>query len=112
MPYKETQIDKVYTIGEVADMFSENASLIRFWSDKFPEFIKPQRNKKGNRRYSKQDIENLKSIYFLVKEKGLTLEGARQKMKSDKIGVDKMTEISNRLNSIKNQLLEISKSLD
>jgi DNA-binding transcriptional MerR regulator len=81
MPYKEKEIEKVYyTIGEVARIFNVNTSHIRFWSKNF-EAIKPITNKKGNRLYTKEDIENIGKIYHLVKEKGYTLKGAKVELK-------------------------------
>ena len=112
MPYKEIKIEKLYyNIGEVADILGESTSLVRFWSDKFAEFVKPERNKKGNRKYSAEDIRTLKTIYHLVKEKGMTLDGARQKMKYNREGSDKNAEVVERLNRVKATLLEIQKSL-
>ena len=66
-----------YTISEVADMLNVNQSLIRFWETEFPKIIKPKRNKRGVRFYSPQDVENIKKIYHLVKEKNYTLKGAK-----------------------------------
>lgn len=112
MPYKEIKIEKLYyNIGEVADILGESTSLVRFWSDKFSEFVKPERNKKGNRKYSPADIKTLKTIYHLVKEKGMTLEGAYNKMKYNREGSDKNAEVVERLNAVKSTLLEIQKSL-
>ena len=65
----------LYSMGEVTDMFDVNASLIRYWESKF-DCIRPHKNKKGNRMFTPSDVENLKLIYHLVKEKGMTLEGA------------------------------------
>jgi len=80
MPYKEKEIQKMfYTIGEVADMFKVNTSHIRFWSKQF-DIIKPATNKKGNRLFTVKDVENFKTIYHLVKEKGFTLKGAKYEM--------------------------------
>jgi len=66
-----------YSMGEVAEMFDVNQSLIRHWESQFG-VLKPKRNKKGNRLFSPQDVENLKLIYHLVKERGMTLEGAQR----------------------------------
>jgi DNA-binding transcriptional MerR regulator len=66
-----------YSIGEVADLFAVNASLIRFWEKEF-KIIQPKKNKKGNRLFTPKDIENINKIYHLVKEKGYTLEGAKK----------------------------------
>lgn len=112
MPYKEIKIEKLYyNIGEVADILGESTSLVRFWSDKFSDFVKPERNKKGNRKYSPEDIKTLKTIYHLVKEKGMTLEGAHHKMKYNREGSDRNAEVVERLCSIKSTLMEIQKSL-
>lgn len=77
MPYKEKEIEKkYYTIGEVADELGVATSLIRFWEGEFDN-IKPKKNRKGNRQFTKEDLQNVKLIYHLVKEKGYTLQGAR-----------------------------------
>ena len=77
MPYKEPKIEKVFfSISEVADMLGVNASLIRFWDKEFT-FLKLQKNHKGNRIFTKEDIQQLRVIYHLVKEKGMTLKGAQ-----------------------------------
>lgn len=112
MPYKEKTIEKLYyTIGEVSEILGESTSLVRFWAQKFPEFIKPARNKKGNRLFTAQDLANFKVIYFLVKERGMTLEGASNRMKDNISGVDKRVEVITRLVSIKERLQKISASL-
>lgn len=81
MPYKEKEIEKLYyTIGEVAALFGVNTSHIRFWSNEFDE-IRPATNKKGNRLYTRDDIENFRKIYHLVKEKGFTLRGAKTELR-------------------------------
>ena len=83
MPYKEKEIEKKYfTIGEVADELGVATSLIRFWEGEF-DIIKPKKNRKGNRQFTKEDIKNVKLIYHLVKEKGYTLQGARDFIKND-----------------------------
>lgn len=85
MPYKEKEIEKLYySIGEVADMFGVNTSHIRFWSNEF-DVIRPATNKKGNRLYTRDDIENFRKIYHLVKEKGYTLRGAKTELKEMKV---------------------------
>ncbi len=77
MPYKEKEIEKRYfTIGEVASELGVATSLIRFWEREFP-IIKPKKNRKGNRQFTQQDLKSVKLIYHLVKEKGYTLQGAR-----------------------------------
>ena len=112
MPYKEFKIEKLYyTIGEVAEILDENTSLVRFWSQKFPEFIKPARNKKGNRLFTADDLANFRVIYYLVKERGMTLEGASKRMKDNKTGEDRRVDVITTLNKVKERLLEISDSL-
>ena len=94
MPYKEKKFEKLfYSIGEVSEMLGVNPSLIRFWEKHFP-IIKPQKNKKGNRLFTVKDIENLKLIYHLVKEKGMTLEGAQKRLKDNKEGEDRGSGMS------------------
>ena len=95
-----------------AELLDESTSLVRFWAQKFPEFIKPARNKKGNRLFTADDVANFKVIYHLVKERGMTLDGALKRMKDNKDGIDKSVEVISTLTNIKEKLLEISKSLD
>ena len=99
-----------YSIGEVADMFNVNASLIRFWEKEF-DIIKPKKNKKGNRLFTKQDVQNFHVIYHLVKERGYTLQGAKDKLKGNKNEVAENHEIVQRLSSVKSFLLEIKSGL-
>lgn len=111
MPYKEKQIEKLYySIGEVAQMFKVNTSLIRFWEKEF-DIIKPKKNKKGNRLFTKSDIDNFHIIYHLVKEKGMTLKGAQKKIKDNRENVESNFEIVQSLKSIRNMLMEIRDSL-
>jgi DNA-binding transcriptional MerR regulator len=84
MPYKEKEITKMYhSISEVADMFDVNTSLIRFWEKEF-DILQPKKNRKGNRLFTNKDIENLHLIFHLVKERGFTLEGAKNKLKTNR----------------------------
>lgn len=119
MPYKETDTVKLYyTIGEVSEMFEVNTSLIRFWEKEF-DIIKPKKNKKGNRLFTPEDIDNFKVIYNLVKEQGLTLDGAKKYLKENKKTVkhemkvekNQFSEIENKLKAIKSNLMEIRASL-
>lgn len=112
MPYKEPKIEKLYySIGEVADMFDVNTSLIRFWEKEF-DILKPKKNKKGNRLFTSEDLENLHIIYHLVKERGMTLKGAKKKMKENKDDTVNNIEVIKSLDSIKKMLLEIKEDLD
>src|ERR1035437_3613877 len=119
MPYKDTDIVKLfYTIGEVAEMFNVNTSLIRFWEKEF-DIIKPKKNKKGNRLFTPEDIDNFKVIYNLVKEQGLTLEGAKKYLKENRKTVkhELKTEkshfnvIESKLHLIRNTLLDLRNRL-
>jgi DNA-binding transcriptional MerR regulator len=99
-----------YSIGEVADAFGVNASLIRFWDKEF-DILKPKKNAKGNRMFTPEDIKNLKLIYHLVKERGFTLEGAKTHLKENqKKALDKF-EIISKLESIKAELLTIKNNM-
>ena len=112
MPYKEFKIEKLYyTIGEVAEILNENTSLVRFWAQKFPEYIKPARNKNGNRLFTADDLANFRLIYYLVKERGMTLDGASKRLKDNKSGVDRRVDVVEILTGIKDRLLEVSDSL-
>ena len=111
MPYKEQKIEKLfYTIGEVAEMFDVNTSLIRFWEREF-DIIKPQRNKKGNRLFTKNDVDNFYIIYHLVKERGLTLEGAKRKLHDNREDTINNFEVVKSLESIKEMLLDVKEML-
>ena len=103
-------IKRYYRIGEIAKAFNVNASLIRFWDKEF-EALKPKKNAKGNRRFTPEDVQNLKLIFNLVKERGYTLEGAKtylkeqnQKSLNDFDIITKLERVRNELIKIKNQL--------
>ena len=100
----------LYSMGEVTEMFDVNASLIRYWESKF-DCIKPHKNKKGNRMFTHSDVENFKLIYHLVKEKGMTLEGANKAMKRRGNKVRNEVSILERLQSIRAMLVEVRESL-
>ena len=112
MPYKKPQIEKIfYTIGEVADMFNLNSSHIRYWEKEFDE-LKPHKNKKGNRLFTKEDLEQLKLIYHLVKERGMTIKGAKQKLRDNKTDTLDNHELIGRLQLIRQMLTDIKDELD
>ena len=100
-----------YTIGEVADILGESTSLVRFWSNSFPTFIKPERNAKGNRRFTPDDVDTLKQIHLLVKGNGMTLEGAAKKMRESHRTVDSRTKALDSLKEIRRQLADVKKAL-
>ncbi|MGO3181545.1 MAG: MerR family transcriptional regulator [Aequorivita sp.] len=99
-----------YSIGEVAEAFGVNTSLIRFWEKEF-DAIKPKKNAKGNRRFTPQDIKNLELIYHLVKERGFTLDGAKIHLKENKQKTLDQFEIIRKLESVKAELLKIKEQL-
>lgn len=111
MPYKETIIEKKYfTIGEVASEFKVATSLIRFWETEF-DSIKPKKNRKGNRQFTKQDIENIRLIYHLVKEKGYTLQGAKEMLKKGASDQQDTLEIVSTLKDLRKFLVELKNKL-
>jgi DNA-binding transcriptional MerR regulator len=100
-------------MGEVAEMLCVSPSLVRFWEKRF-DFISPRKNKKGNRLFSPDDVRNLKTIYHLVKERGMTLAGAERHLKAERRarpGVERDVEIAERLGTIRALLLEVRNEL-
>ena len=111
MAYKEKEIEKIYySIGEVAEQFNVAPSLIRFWESEF-DLIQPKKNRKGNRQFTKEDIENVRTIYHLVKQKGFTLQGAKEVLKSDTQTVRDNMEIYDSLKKIRQFLVEVRDKL-
>ena len=111
MPYKEKEIEKLYySIGEVAKMFKVSTSLIRFWESEFT-ILKPKKNRKGNRLFTKKDINHLQIIYHLVKERGFTLDGAKKKLKENKDEVFDKVAIAQSLQKVKDFLIEMRDGL-
>lgn len=107
MPYKKPEIEKIYySVGEVSEMFGLNPSHIRYWEKQF-EALKPFKNKKGNRLFTKDDIETIRLINYLVKERGLTIKGARQKLKDNREDTLNNFEIAKKLQDIKQELIAI-----
>lgn len=103
--------DKLYySIGEVAKAFNVNASLIRFWEKEF-DIINPKKNNKGNRLFTPKDIENFKTIYYLVKVKGHTLEGAKQSLTKKPSKIEEI-DVVTRLQNIKDELIKLKMSFD
>jgi len=100
-----------YTIGEVSEILGESASLVRFWSNSFPKYIKPKRNAKGNRLFTAEDVETLKQIHLLVKQQGMTLEGASKKLAAERRKIDGKVKVLDSLKEIRRQLVEVRKSL-
>ena len=108
---QEKQILKVYySIGKIAEIYDVNPSLIRFWEKEF-DIIKPHKNKKGNRQFTKADIDNFHLIYHLVKEKGMTLKGAQMKLQKNKEETEQTFEVIKRLKNIREELISIKDQL-
>lgn len=100
-----------YTIGEVAEIVGESTSLVRFWTNNFSKYLKPKRNAKGNRLYTAEDIDFVKQLHLLIKENGMTLEGAARKIAADRKSVEARVKVLDSLKSIRAQLEEIRKTL-
>jgi DNA-binding transcriptional MerR regulator len=111
MPFKEKEIEKqYYSIGEVAAMFEVAPSLIRFWETEF-DVLKPKKSKKGNRLFTPKDIENLRIVYHLVKERGFTIQGAREVLKNQSIQTKDKVEIMHSLEKVRDFLVSIKNQL-
>jgi len=101
---------RYYGIGEVANAFGVNTSLIRFWEKEF-DVLQPKKNAKGNRKFTPQDIKNLQLIYHLVKERGFTLEGAKTHLKEERQKKLTTYEIIQKLEMVKAELVKIKNQL-
>ena len=111
MPYKERDINKLYyTMGEVTRMFDANASQIRFYEKEF-DILQPKKNKKGNRLFTPEDVENLKIIFSLLKDKGYTLHGAKDYLKQNKGEIKENQKVIDSLERLKQFLLEVKDQL-
>ncbi len=98
MSMKDNEITKLYySIGEVSEMFKVSKSLIRFWESEF-DILKPHKNSKGDRRFTQQNIDQFQTIYYLVKERGFTLEGAKKEIAQNK---DKLNNRNHAIRSLK-----------
>lgn len=99
-----------YSMGEVSEMFDVKPSLLRFWEAEF-DIIRPKRNKKGNRLFTPADVENLKIIYHLVKERGMTLDGARKALRQNRGALSRDAELLERLQKVRSILAEVRDEL-
>ncbi len=108
MEDKEQKFKRYFTMGEVTEMLGVNPSLIRFWHKEFNDFLHPKTNKKGNRLFTPKDVETLQDIYYLVKEKGFTLEGAKKEISGKNKEPKSNDQISNNSKELlKEKLLHI-----
>tara|TARA_Y100000746_G_C15461831_1_gene431870 strand:- start:1871 stop:2206 length:336 start_codon:yes stop_codon:yes gene_type:complete len=111
MPKIKTEITKLfYSIGEVADRYKVNVSLIRYWEKEF-DILNPKKNKKGNRLFTEKDIKNLDIIYHLVKERNFTLKGAKKKLRENKNDTINNIEIINKLKEVRQFLVDLRNKL-
>jgi DNA-binding transcriptional MerR regulator len=111
LAYREKEIEKLYyTIGEVSDMLRLNASQIRYWEVEF-DSLKPRKDRSGNRIFTKEDIETIKLIHHLVKEKGFTIEGARSKLKNGNDEAIKKMKVHESLKRLRSFLEELKEGL-
>ena len=111
MPYKEKEIEKLfYPIGEVAQMFDVSVSSIRYWEKEF-DILKPKKNKKGNRMFTIKDVEILRIIYHLTKERGFTLKGTKKKLRENKTDTIDNIEIISHLKNIRKFLVDFREEL-
>lgn len=106
------EIQKLYyQIGEVAEMFGVSNSLLRYWETEF-KIIKPRKTSNGNRLYTQKDIDAIKLVYHLVKEKGYTLDGAKMKLKEGKPEqIQANIDVSEKLKSLKSFLIDLKKQI-
>ena len=100
-----------YTIGEVSDMFNVNQSLLRYWETEF-KTINPKRSPKGTRYYSQKDIEEIKLIHYLLKERKLKIEGAKQVLKHKRESTVRAQQVVERLKSLRSELIAIMEELE
>ena len=100
-----------YSIGEAAQVIGESTSLVRYWTNEFDRHFNVKRSSRGDRKYTAEDIDTLKQIHYLVKTKGLTLEGAAKQLASGRSSVDKRVRALDSLKEIRAQLVEVRKSL-
>ena len=106
----DKELKLFYSIGEVAEKFGVNDTLLRFWEKEFPQ-LKPKKGARGTRQYTKEDIEVVRVIYNLVKVRGLRIDAARELMKHNREGVEQKTEVVDRLRAIRQELTVLKKAL-
>lgn len=112
MPLKKNkQLKLYYSISEVAAMFNVSETLLRYWETEFPMII-PKKSKSNIRQYKKEDIEKIRLVYSLVKERGMTLAGAKQVLRKNAEGTQKTVDVVHRLKAIREELLGIKREFD
>lgn len=111
MLFKDENIKRYYSISEVAERFDVSKSLIRFWEAEF-DLLKPHKNSKGERRFTPENIEQFQLIHHLVKERGFTLAGAKQEIKTQKKRLQEKMDMINRLKKVKFFLEQLKEEID
>lgn len=111
VPNQDKNLKLYYSISEVADMLGVNESLLRYWEKEFPQLC-PKKAGRGVRQYCKEDVETAKLIYHLVKERGMTLPGARQRLKDNREATLRNYELVDRLKNIREELVSMRDALD
>lgn len=99
-----------YSIGEVAEMFGVNTSVIRFWETEFPQ-IKPQKGARGVRHYNAESVEVIRRIYHLTRECGYTLSGAKDQLRAEKSPLDEKMQLVQTLTEVKQFLIDLKEQL-
>ncbi|HVB03463.1 MAG TPA: MerR family transcriptional regulator [Chitinophagaceae bacterium] len=99
-----------YSISEVAGLFGVNASLIRFWENEF-DVLQPRKNKKGDRLFRQEDVQNLCLIYHLLRVRKFTIEGARKKLKEDGVRTAKNFEMIQSLQRLRDFLVQLRENI-
>lgn len=108
----DKELKLYYSIGEVAEIFGVTETLLRYWEKEFPTVIAPRKVGRNIRQYTKEDIESIRLVYHLVKEKGMTLQGARRILKGNKAAAVQTMEVINRLKEIREELVCIKNEID
>lgn len=109
---RDKDLKLFYSISEVAKMFDVSETALRFWEKEFPGYITPNKIGRGIRQYSKENLEQVRNVIHLVKEKGMTLQGARETLKRDEAGTGKKVEVIDRLIRIREELQELNRNLN
>ncbi len=111
MPKRDSLDKKYYRIREVADILNIPASTLRFWENKFT-IISPKRNETNRRLYTSSDIEIIRLVYYLVKEKGMKLEAAQAEIRRNRTNVSKRVEVIDRLRAIRAEIVKMKSEID
>jgi len=109
---KNKNLKLYYSICEVAKMFDVNETALRYWEKEFPNDITPNKAGRGIRQYTQENIEQVRLVVHLIKEKGMTIQGARETLRRDKEGTGKRLEVIDRLKHVRDELQEISRNLN